>query len=38
MSKLLIVGTVVFDQIETPFAKTGIIMGGAANYIAMAAS
>ena len=38
MSKLLIVGTVAFDQIETPFAKTGIIMGGAANYIAMAAS
>ena len=38
MSKLLIVGTVAFDQIETPFAKTGIIMGGAVNYIAMAVS
>lgn len=38
MSKLLIVGTVAFDQIETPFAKTDKIMGGAANYIAVAAS
>ncbi|MDO5104330.1 PfkB family carbohydrate kinase [Capnocytophaga sp.] len=38
MSKLLIVGTIAFDQIETPFAKTDKIMGGAANYIAVAAS
>lgn len=34
----MIVGTIAFDQIETPFAKTDKIMGGAANYIAVAAS
>lgn len=38
MDKLLIVGTVAFDTIETPFAKTDKIMGGAANYIAVAAA
>lgn len=35
---LLIVGTVAFDQIETPFDKTGKILGGAATFIGMAAS
>ena len=35
---LLVVGTVAFDAIETPFGKTDKIIGGAATYIAMAAS
>ncbi len=38
MSKLLIVGTVAFDAIETPFGKTDKILGGAATYISLAAS
>ncbi len=38
MSKLLIVGTVAFDAIETPFGKTDKIVGGAATYISLAAS
>jgi len=35
---LVIVGTVAFDAIETPFGKTDKILGGAATYISMAAS
>lgn len=35
---LLIVGTVAFDQIETPFGKTDKILGGAATFIGLAAS
>lgn len=35
---LLAVGTVAFDAIETPFGKTDKIVGGAASYIALAAS
>jgi len=35
---LLVVGTVAFDAIETPFGKTDKITGGAANYICWAAS
>ncbi len=35
---LLIIGTVAFDEVETPFAKTGKILGGAATYIGLAAS
>jgi sugar/nucleoside kinase (ribokinase family) len=35
---LLIVGSVAFDAIETPFGKTDKIIGGAASYIALAAS
>lgn len=35
---LLVVGTVAFDAIETPFAKTDKIIGGAATYISLAAS
>ena len=35
---LLVVGTVAFDAIETPFGKTDKIIGGAATYIAWAAS
>lgn len=37
MSKLVIVGTVAFDAIETPFGKTDKILGGAATYIGLAA-
>ena len=35
---LLVVGTVAFDAIETPFGKTDKIIGGAATYITLAAS
>ncbi len=38
MHKLVIVGTVAFDAIETPFGKTDKILGGAATYIGLAAS
>ena len=38
MSKLLIVGTVAFDAIETPFGKTDKILGGAAIYIGLSSS
>lgn len=34
---LLVVGTVAFDAIETPFGKTDKILGGAATYISLAA-
>ena len=36
--KLLIVGSVAFDAIETPFGKTDKIVGGAATYIAITSS
>ena len=38
MSKLLIVGTVAFDAIETPFDKVDKIVGGSGTYIGLAAS
>ena len=38
MNKLLIVGTVAFDAIETPFVKTDKILGGSAPYIGLSAS
>jgi sugar/nucleoside kinase (ribokinase family) len=38
LGKLLIVGTVAFDAIETPFGKTDKILGGAATFIGLAAS
>ena len=38
MSKLVIVGTVAFDAIETPFGKTNKILGGAGTFIGLAAS
>lgn len=38
MNKLLIVGTVAFDAIETPMGKTDKILGGAATYIGLSAS
>jgi len=38
MNKLLIVGTVDFDAIETPFGKTDKILGGAGTFIGLSAS
>jgi sugar/nucleoside kinase (ribokinase family) len=35
---LIVVGTMAFDAIETPFAKTDRIVGGSATYVAYAAS
>jgi len=37
-NKLLITGTVAFDDIETPNGSSGKIIGGAGTYIALAAS
>ena len=34
----LVVGTVAFDALETPFGKTDKILGGAATYIGLSAS
>lgn len=36
--KLLVVGSVAFDAIETPFGQTDKILGGAATFIGLAAS
>ena len=36
--KLLVVGSMAFDAIETPFGKTDKILGGAATYIGLASS
>ncbi|MFC4722746.1 PfkB family carbohydrate kinase [Geojedonia litorea] len=38
MNKLVAVGTVAFDAIETPFGKTDKILGGAATFIGLAAA
>jgi len=35
---LLSVGTVAYDQIETPFGNSGKVVGGAATYISLSAS
>ncbi|WP_212001242.1 PfkB family carbohydrate kinase [Chitinophaga sp. HK235] len=35
---LTVVGTMAFDEIETPFGKSGKIIGGSATFIAWAAS
>lgn len=35
---LLVVGTVAFDQIETPFGKTDKILGGAGTFIGLSSS
>jgi len=37
-STVVVVGTVAFDSIETPFGKSDRIIGGAATYISLAAS
>ncbi len=36
--KVVVVGTVAFDAIKTPFGQTDKIIGGAATYISLAAS
>ena len=36
--KILVIGTLAFDSIETPSLKSGIILGGAATYISFAIS
>ena len=38
MKKLLITGTVAFDEIETPAGSSGKVIGGAATYISIASS
>jgi len=38
MNQLLIVGTIAFDSVETPFAKADHIIAGSATYIGLAAS
>ena len=38
MSKLVVVGTVAFDAIETPFGKTDKILGGSGTFVGLAAS
>ena len=38
MNNFIIVGSVAFDAIETPFGKTDKILGGAATYISIAAT
>ena len=38
MNKLLIVGSVAFDAIESPFGKTDKILGGAGTYIGLSSS
>ncbi len=35
---LLVIGTVAFDEIETPFGASGRVIGGAATYVSIAAS
>jgi len=35
---LIIVGTVAFDAIQTPFGSSGKVVGGAASYIGLSAS
>ena len=35
---LLVIGSVAFDAIETPFGKTDKIIGGAATYISLSSS
>ena len=37
-NKLLVVGTMAYDSIETPYGKAENILGGAAIYIGLAAS
>ena len=36
--KILVIGTLAFDSIQTPFLNSGIILGGAATYISFAIS
>ena len=38
MKKILIIGTVAYDEIETTTGSSGKILGGAATYIGLGAS
>lgn len=38
MGAIVVVGSLAFDSIETPFGKAGKILGGSANYFSLAAS
>lgn len=38
MSSILVVGSMAFDCIETPFGKVDKVLGGSANYFSLAAS
>jgi len=38
LKKTLIVGTVAFDEIETPKESSGKILGGAATYIGLSSA
>lgn len=38
MSQLLVVGSVAFDSVETPYGKREKILGGSANYFSISAS
>jgi len=38
MSSIVVVGSLAFDSIETPFGKAGKVLGGSANYFSLAAS
>ena len=38
MKKILIIGTVAYDEIETTSGSSGKILGGAATYIGLSAS
>ena len=37
MSKIIVVGTLAFDTIETPFGKVERVMGGSAPFASLAA-
>lgn len=37
-SSLLVIGTVAFDNLETPFGKADLVVGGAATYAALSAA
>ena len=37
-SKVLIVGTIAFDEVETPFGSSGKVIAGSATYISLATS
>jgi len=38
MASILVVGSMAFDSIETPFGKVKKVLGGSANYFSLAAS
>ena len=37
-NRILITGTVAFDEVETPHGSSGKIIGGAGTYLALTAS